>query len=187
MRIYVDLDHTLVNPVVDEEFPYEVVDIIPRPGAYEFLTRLRKHGEPWLLTASERRHAARALEVLGPAAERFAGVLSREDLWPVEAQIHVVESAVVEDHERAALWKLIEPVAPPGPVFDDFPVGSPMYLLKSYAVGIGPERWIQVEPFVEGFPDRGGLAKAYNEFIRRFYPSAPRMGRALGSRRLIRV
>ncbi len=168
MRLYTDLDNVLINPVMGGPFLEDVVRIEKRPDAEWFIEKLSRRGELWLLTSSMEVHARRALRVLGPVARRFSGVITREDLSFVEAQIRVVMDARVAEEERAELWSLVRPIAPRGPVFDDFPVGSDMFILKSTAVGIGPEGWIEVEPFTTERPDRGGLRRAYAEFRARF-------------------
>lgn len=177
MRIYCDLDNLLVNPVVGGPDLQEVVRIVPRPDAGWFLDKLSSHGEVWLLTASYGSHPGRALRTIGPAAGIFSGHITGEDLDLVKAQIHVVRSANVSEGERRELWSLVSPIAPPGVVFDDYPVGSDMFLLKATAVGIGPEHWIEVEPFSDATPDRRGLRKAYREFRRRFGTGTRSLGR----------
>lgn len=169
MRIYSDLDNVLINPVMGGPALEDVVRIVPRPDAEWFLSKLARHGELWMLTLSAGDHPGNALRALGPRAARFfSGVISREDMELVAEQIKVIQEADVSPAERAELWSLVRPIAPPGVVFDDFPVGSEMFVLKATAVGIGPEHWIEVEDFAEGRPDRGGLRKAYAEFRRRF-------------------
>jgi len=168
MRLYCDLDNVLVRSVIGGPFMHDVVRIVPRPDAEWFLRNLAGHGELWLLTASSGDHPRRALRTLGPSALRhFSGFITREDLAIVEAQIQVVLTTRADDSERRGLWSLIDPIAPPGFVFDDFPVESDVFALKATAVGIGPEHWIQVESFDNESPDRGGLRKAYAEFHRR--------------------
>lgn len=168
MRIYCDLDDVLVRSVMGGPFMNDIVQIVPRPDAEWFLRKLAGHGELWLLTASSGDHPRRALRALGPSTSRhFSGFITREDLAIVEAQIQVVRTARVDDSERRGLWSLIDPIAPPGFVFDDFPVGSDVFALKATAVGIGPEHWIQVESFDDESPDRSGLRKAYAEFLTR--------------------
>jgi len=176
MRIYCDLDNVLVHPVLGGPLKDQVIRIVPRPNADWFLRKLAGQGDVWLLTASCCGHPGRALRVLGPSTNVLSGVISREHLAPVEEQIRVVQEAGVGEQERRELWSLIRPIAPPGVVFDDFPVGSDMFLLKATAVGIGPEHWVQVEHFGEGRPDNGGLRRAYAEFRRRF---GSRMGTRL--------
>jgi hypothetical protein len=170
MRLYTDLDDVLVHPVLGGPMD-DVVGIIPRPGVDRFIRDLSRHGDVWLLTASMRGHAERALRTIASAARLLAGVITREDLAPVEEQILVVETAVVDEATRRELWSLIEPVAPPGFVFDDYPVGSGMFILKATAVGIGPESWIRVEPFLGKSGPDDGLRRAYMEFRRRAGPS----------------
>lgn len=178
MRIYVDLDQTLANPIISPSG--DVVRIEPRPGAAWFLRNLKRHGEPWLLTMGSRAHAERSLDVLGPSVKgALQGVIAYEDIAPIEEQIQVaVSSPGLTDDDRLALWRSISPIAPKGVVFDDFSADSAMFVVKSTAVGIGAEWWIQVEPFTTRRPDRGGLRKAYAEFVSRFVgPTTPAMGR----------
>jgi hypothetical protein len=166
VRLYSDLDETLVTAVPDEQAA-EGYSIQVRPGADWFIRKLALHGDPWLLTWGIRRHARKALARIGPAARLFRGVLSREDLMPVYDQVQVVLGPGIPDGEREALWRTIAPIAPPGIVFDDFPVNSELFAVKSRAVGIGGESWIEVEAFDADHPDRDGLRKAYMEFERR--------------------
>jgi hypothetical protein len=173
MRIWTDLDNTLVNPVTDEAG--YVTAILPRPGVQEFLTKLGNDGQLWMLTSATREHAERAMSILHPASKVFRGIVSREDMEPVEEQLSVVlyEPGLSPD-ERLSLWSDIRPIAPPGPVFDNFPVDSSVFYLKAAAVGIGPDEWIHVEHFGDGRMDRGGLKKAYLDFRKR-YPNLIRM------------
>jgi hypothetical protein len=177
MRIYVDLDNTLANPVLGGPSGDDVIRIEPRPGAAWFLRNLQRHGEPWLLTAGSFAHARRSLAILGPSVERrLQGVIPYESLGPIEKQIKMAVSPDLSDQDRFELWRAIEPIAPKGVVFDDFPVGSTMFVLKAKAVGIGPQWWIRVEPFTTEQPDQGGLRKAYAEFVSRFVvPQGPTM------------
>jgi hypothetical protein len=167
MLIYTDLDNTLVNPVTDPEG--NVTAILPRPGVQEFIDKLARDGQLWMLTAAVREHAERAMSILWPASKKFKGVLSREDMAPVEEQLGVVlEEPGLTDEERRNLYREIRPIAPPGAMFDNYPVGSSIYLLKAASIGIKPDQWIEVEHFGDGKMDRGGLKKAYTEFRRRF-------------------
>lgn len=167
MRIYLDLDETLIGNVVDPLG--NVLEVHPRPSAPWFIRTMANHGDLWLLTAANRAHAKRALRKLGPEAKRFKGILTYEDLKPVEDQIKLIlQTPGVSDEVRMELWETIKPIAPPGIMFDDFEVGSGMFLLKSKALGIDANRWIQVEPYILGFPDHQGLKGAYSEFIQRF-------------------
>lgn len=165
MRIYTDLDNVLINPVIDPVME-EVISIIPRPDVDWFLGTLAKHGELWLLTLANRAHAERALQLTG--TEHFSGIISAEDLTHVAQLLDMIMKAEgLSDEDRGQLISEIPKVGPPGMVFDDYGVGSDVQLVKSAAVGIGPESWIEVEPFVTGSPDRKGLRKAYQEFQRR--------------------
>ena len=168
MKIYTDLDHVLVNPVMGGPDGLDVVRIIPRPDAEWFLSKLASRGELWLMTASAGDHPWRALSTITPDfAKYFSGYITREQLAFIEEQIHVVRSAQVDPETRRELWGLIQPLAEPGIMFDDYPVGSSMFNLKATAIGIGPQEWIQVEAFDSRGPDRSGLRKAYQEFKRR--------------------
>ena len=167
MRIYIDLDNTLVNPVTD--ITGNVLAILPRPGAEEFLSKLSRDGDIWLLTAASRGHVDRALDVLVPQSRKFRGVISREDMAPIEEQLDVIlNDQNLNVDEQVALWNQIRPLYPPGVMFDDYPVGSWMFLLKAASIGIPPEKWIQVEHFGNGKTDNGGLKKAYAEVRKRF-------------------
>jgi len=167
MRIYIDLDNTLVNPVTD--ILGSVLAILPRPGAEEFLSKLSRDGDIWLLTAATRGHANNALDVLAPVSRKFRGIISIEDMEPVKEQLDVIlnDQALTVD-DQVHLWNQIRPLFPPGVMFDDYPVGSWMYLLKAASLGIPPDKWIQVEHFGNGKADNGGLKKAYAEFRKRF-------------------
>lgn len=157
-RIYTDLDQVLIAPVVEAG---RVVDVLPRPGADWFVRRLASKGDLWLLTAADRTHAFRGLRTLGPAAKVFQGIISWENLEPIAEMVRVIESEKdLSKEARAELYQSIQPIAPPGPVFDDFPVGSWVYLVKAAAVGIGEDAWIQVEGFYPESGDGRGLVEA---------------------------
>lgn len=175
MRIYVDLDETLVANVVRND---EVVDIIPRPGVGWFLRTLAQHGELWLLTAAHSTHARRALSKIGREAELFKGIITREMMKPIEDQLEVVLlTPGLTDEQRITLWEEIVPIAKPGVMFDDFPVGSSLWAMKSKAIGIGEDKWIQVDAYLPGSIDRQGLKRAYSEFVSRFGSQNFDMGR----------
>jgi hypothetical protein len=178
MRIYLDLDETLIANVVDSTG--NVVQIIPRPGVGWFLRTMAQHGSLWLLTAAHSSHAKRALRKLGPEAKLFKGILTREDMEPIEEQIAVVlKTPGLTDEQRLDLWEEIKPIARPGIMFDDFPVGSSMWAMKSKAIGTSPdeEKWIQVESYFPGKADRQGLKRAYAEFVSRFGNHGAELGR----------
>ncbi len=165
MRIYTDLDNVLINPVQDV-VTGEVLSIVPRPDADWFLESLANQGEVWLLTMANRAHANRALQLIG--TEHLSGIVSAEDMVHVIRLLEMILKADgLSDEDRRQLVSEIPKVGPPGMVFDDYPVGSDMQIVKSAAIGIGPESWIEVEPFVTGVPDRKGLRKAFQEFQRR--------------------
>jgi hypothetical protein len=170
--IYVDLDNTLIAPVfADEPGPGRIVDIRVRPWAPEFLAALSRHGDLILLTHSKLEHAEAALERIGPTANLFAAVLTREDLQPVIDQMDaVVETRGLEPEEVDRLLEEIPPIAPPGFVFDDMPMWSRGYRMKAIATGIGPDMWIEVPYYGSSGHDRKGLEKAYQEFLKRFSP-----------------
>jgi hypothetical protein len=177
MRIYSDLDNVLINPMEDAATG-EIISIVPRPDVDWFLRELAKDGEVWILTAAEREHADRALEVLGDLALPYlAGVLSAEDLYPAWSQVDMILGVPeITDEDRAALLAQIPPVAPAGVIFDDWPLRSKLYYVKTSAVGVGPEKWIEVEPFSVSSPDRGGLRRAHADYVRRFGSGAALAG-----------
>lgn len=168
MLIYCDLDETLVAPVRGGRVAPGFNNVIPRPGAEAFLGSLSRHGDIVLLTMSTRNQAEHALRILGRPARFIGELISREDLELIGEQIDVVERADVSPREKAALYRDIRPLYPQGFIFDDQPIGSGAYEIKSLATATPPERWIQVASF--GYPgliDRGGLQRAYREFLRR--------------------
>lgn len=176
MRIYTDLDETLIANVLDSK--RNVVDMIPRPGVQWFLRTLAQHGDLWLITAANAEHARLALKKLGKDARLFKGIITRENMRPVEEQIEVVlETPGLTEEQRATLWEEIQPIAPPGVIFDDFPVGSSIWAMKSKAVGINEDKWINVEPYFPGSPDNQGLKRAYSEFVARFGDQGAALGR----------
>lgn len=177
MRIYTDLDHVLINPVINP-ISGTVVEIIPRPDVEWFLENLAREGELWLLTAADDVHAEAALDLIGPASAYLSGMISATDLYPVSKQLGMILDAQgLSEEDVQELAAQIPPIAEQGVIFDDFPVGSEMFWLKSSAVGIGPERWIQVDAFSNEFPDQGGLRKAYEEFVTRFLRNPAMQGR----------
>jgi hypothetical protein len=167
MILYSDLDEVLVSPIRSKPDDAGMVPIVPRPGAKRFLADLSQHGDVVLISHGTRPHVARGIEMLGDGARYLRGVITREDMEPIQAQIDVVEKSGLPDETKVDLYQEIPPIFEPGFVFDDFPVGSWMYALKGIATATPPERWIQVEAFVYPKPDRGGLRKAYVEFTKR--------------------
>lgn len=141
-RLYTDLDETLISG--------SGASIVKRPGADRFIRTLSSIGDLWLITCGSLAHATIAMNVIDPRHEHFKGMITREDL-----------ELAFDD------YRVVRNLAPPGFVFDDFPVGSWVYDVKSAALGIGPKLWIQVEPFHPSEQDRGGLNKALAEFARR--------------------
>jgi len=167
MILYSDLDEVLVSPIRSMPDAEGMVPIVPRPGADRFLADLTQHGDVVLLSHGTQAHVARGIEMLGDGARYLRGVITREDLDPIQAQIDVVEKSGLPEQTKLDLYQEIPPIFEPGFVFDDFAVGTWMYALKGIATATPPERWIQVEPFMYPKPDRGGLRKAYLEFTRR--------------------
>lgn len=163
-RAYIDMDETLLTGVET------VSGLMPRvrPDAGWFLRTMSTHCDLWLLTRASRAWAEEGLRAIGPTASVFIGMISHEDLLPIEEQVDVISKSGLSEAEAVALLREIPPIAPPGVIFDDFPVGSWIYWIKALAVGVGDDQWIQVEEFSKGSPDRGGLRKAYLEFKRRF-------------------
>jgi|SRR5579871_1263989 len=181
--IYVDMDNVLIAPVLDEEG--NAIDLIVRPGVKNFLERLSMYGDLTLLTAASREWANQVLDRLGPTAKIFTNIRTGEDLFPIWQQVELIRnSRGLSDEDRETLYREIQPILPPGVIFDDFPVGSDMYLLKGHAAGIvqvNPHLWIQVEEFTAEKPDRGGLEKAFEEFKKRnaVWRARPSIGRKM--------
>jgi len=149
-NLYVDLDSTLIHPVGAEG---DRIYVKVRPGIEWFFRSLAQVGKVNILTHGVREHAHRALPLL--PAKYINLVVAREDMQPVANALEYKQTP--------------RPILPPGPIFDDYPWGSWLANLKSAAVGIRePRYWIQVERFDFDAPDRGGLKKAFGEFIRRF-------------------
>lgn len=168
MILYCDLDEVLVSPIRAKADRHGLVPVVPRPGAERFFSDLSKHGPVVLLSSAARLHVDNALRILGPGVTRYLrGIYTREDLAGIAEQIDVVDHAPIPTQEKLALYESIPPILEPGYMFDDFPVGSWMYALKGIATATPPERWIQVEAFEYPAPDRGGLRKAYTEFLKR--------------------
>lgn len=178
MRIYSDLDNTLIYPITDRDG--YVTAILPRPGVGEFLKKLSSEGELWMLTAAQKGHAERALSVLWPHSKAFKGVITIENMEPIFEQVNVIfREPGLSDEQRWDLWSEIPPLFPSGVVFDDYPADSGMFALKAGAVGIDRDRWVKVDFFGENHPDNGGLRKAYSDFKKRF----PAYSRMSGRRR----
>jgi hypothetical protein len=161
--IYVDLDATLI----DSSYRGDVARIYPRPGIGEFLGKLSKHGDLFLLTHAMRPHVKSAFREIGRPARLFQGVISREDMEPVIEQVeYLFQNSALTQDERAMLYQEIAPLAPRGFVFDDQAVGSELYAIKAATVGARPTDWIQVKPFRRS-PDDRELERAYREYRRR--------------------
>lgn len=164
--IYVDLDATLIDSDVDELG--NVTHIEARPGAAQFLQKLSKHGDLFLLTHAMRSHVKNAFRAIGKSSRLFTDVISREDMEPVIEMIDFIlgDERLTMD-EKGMLYQEIEPMAPRGYVFDDQPVGSELYLYKTATVGARPSDWIQVKPFKRGRTGGQELERAYQEYLRR--------------------
>lgn len=176
MRIYTDLDETLIGNVLDSNG--NSVDMVVRPGVHWFLRTLANHGDLWLITAANKDHARQALRKIGNERRLFKGVITRETMEPIKEQIEVVlETPGLTDEQRITLWGEIAPIAAPGVIFDDYPIGSSLWALKSKAIGIDEDKWIQVDPYYPGGVDHQGLKRAYSEFVARFGDQGAGLGR----------
>lgn len=173
--IYSDLDDTLIHPY---ERPDGSISITVRPGAGDFLQALSRHGEVGIVSHGVREHVRNALRKIGRQAEHsVVDVIAREDLEPIMEQLEIIETAPgLTAAVRESLYQEIEPLAPSGVLFDDQKVGSWIYELKTAALGIGRDFWIEVPPF--RYPERDSrvLEEAYEKFLRRFVQT-PSMGR----------
>ncbi len=158
--IYVDLDETLIYS--------DDTAIYPRPGAAEFLRRLAGHGDVYILSHATLRHVQRALPYLGRGSEYLSGIFTREDLQPVIDQLDFLASTTLPKADLERLRASIKPLFPAGVIFDDQPVGSDPYLIKSTALGIGGDMWIQVPADTRVNQNDDALKKAYKKFHRRF-------------------
>lgn len=175
MKIYVDLDDTLVTSELD--FEGDVKKIYPRPGAERFLASVSSHGPVTLLTRADKTHVVRALGRLGPAATSYIKkVLDRRSLEPIEEKLEMIWKAPISDKAKFSSVANIKPLFPPGIAFDDQLIGSESYIIKTKAVGIGAENWIEVEPFTLEVPDLDGLKRAYFEFLRRMAENSFTLG-----------
>lgn len=175
MRIYVDLDDTLVTSEFD--LLGNVVKIYPRPGAERFLSSLSSHGPVTLLTRAGKSHVVKALGRLGPAATSYIKrVLDQASLQPIEDRLETILMAPISDKAKFTAIANIKPIFPPGIVFDDQRIESESYVIKTKAVGIGAENWIEVDPFDLEVPDMDGLKRAYFEFLKREADSSLTLG-----------
>jgi hypothetical protein len=164
--LFVDLDATLIDSDVDARG--NVINITPRPGVEKFLEKLSRHGDLFLLTHATRPHVKDAFKTIGPASGLFQGVISREDMEPVIEQIdYLMNDRRLTSGERAMLYQEIQPIAPRGYIFDDQPIGSELYLIKTATVGARPKDWIQVKPFDRRATAGQELERAYQEYRRR--------------------
>ncbi len=158
--IYTDLDATLIHS--------DDTAIYPRPGAAEFLRRLAGHADVYILSHATLPHVQRALPYLGSGSKYLSGVFSREDLQPVIDQFDRLASKALPKADLKRLRANIKPLFPAGVLFDDQPVGSDLYLIKSTALGIGEGLWIHVLPYTRVNLNDNALEQAYKKFQRRF-------------------
>lgn len=161
--IYCDLDATLIDSGVDGRG--NVINIVVRPGVDKFLQKLSKHGDLFLLTHAMRPHVKNAFKAIGAASRLFQGVISREDMEPIIEQVeYLLKDPRLTSEERGMLYQEIQPLAPRGFMFDDQPVGSELYLIKSAAIGSRPSDWIQVKAFNGRSTSGKELERAYDEY-----------------------
>lgn len=182
--IYSDMDNVLVGPIKNRQG--ELIGAEIRPDAAWFLETLSRYGDVALLTSANRTWANYVLEELGPAAKFLKNVYTVEDLYPVALALEMIDRAGLSQRDKEELYGQVAPILSPGVVFDDYPVGSWMYWLKGLATGIAninPRMWIEVEPFEAGMRDRGGLRRAFAEFLNR--NSEWTGGRSLSGRRRV--
>lgn len=172
--IYSDLDQTLGYSIWEgPEDDQRLVEFIVRPGAARFLEGLARHGTPHLLTLASRDYALEALAQIG--SDLVAGVFAREDLEPVIEDLRLTVAAAprrqwtVKDFQR-----VVSPILPRGPIFDNEPLESEYHLVKAVATGVPTSYWNEVPPFDRIHPDAGGLAWALDRFEAR-QQGLPRM------------
>lgn len=164
--IHVDLDATLIDSDVDKFG--NVVEIHSRPGVGRFLEKLSRRGDLFLLTHAMKDHVKNAFRAIGKPTRLFQGVISREDMAPIIEQIdYIVQDPRLTMEERGMLYQEIQPIMPRGYIFDDQPIGSELYLIKTAAVGARPSDWIQVKAFKHGATTGDALERAYQEYLRR--------------------
>jgi len=164
--IYIDLDNTLIDSEVDERG--NVIVIYPRPGVSRFLEKISKRGDLFLLTHALKPHVNNAFRAVGKPMKLFQGVISREDMAPIIEQIeYIVGDPRLTMEERGMLYQEIQPIMPRGYIFDDQPVGSELYLVKTATVGARPSDWIKVKAFKQGATAGDELERAYQEYLRR--------------------
>lgn len=165
--IYVDFDDTLVHSVENLQTG-DAITIVPRPGAQRFLHRLAKISPVYILSYAVREHVERGLRRLGDARRALSGILSREDLQPVISALDRIMTSREPLHEQQRKIDAVEPIVPQGVIFDDQPVGSWYYLVKSTAAGIGGKMWVQVPPYDIRNRNDSALDHAYRKFHKTF-------------------
>jgi hypothetical protein len=164
--IYTDLDETLIRSDVDARG--NITRIFPRPGAGRFLKRLSEISQVYILSYAMRSHVQDGLAAIGPEADVISGIISREDLKPVIDELDRIAWEDTLPGGRVHQISKVPAIAPQGVIFDDQPVGSWYYLVKSTAVGVGSGMWIRVPAFRKGHPDPDALDRAYRKFHRMF-------------------
>ena len=108
--LYVDLDATLIDSDVDELG--NVTHIEARPGAAQFLQKLSKHGDLFLLTHAMEPHVKNAFRVIGKPSRLFTDVISREDMAPIIEMIDfIIQDERLTMEEKGMLYQEIEPLA----------------------------------------------------------------------------
>lgn len=181
MRIYVDLDRTLVAPVYRDPEEGLVEDVLVRPLADWFLDELGLRGDVHVLSLGSRAHVEDALGRLGAAARPVLSITTAEDLDPVVERVwdELDRFPLSSPADEKTLLAKIRPIRPPGFMIDDHAPGTDVFLVKAAALGIGRDRWVRVSPF---YPDRdpGGLEDALERLDERMGRSIPLGARAKG-------
>lgn len=179
--LYSDLDETLLYSIWSGTEQKPVLDgFVARPGAREFLENMARYGPVGIVTFASKGYAENAVDFLGVRDILDMGVTAWEDLEPV----HLAIQTWLQRNPRmthAEILKRVDPILPKGVLFDNEPVGSVYFQVKSVAAGIDASWWIKVPPFDLVHPDAGGLAKAFGDFERRFV-GMPRLTGAVGWR-----
>lgn len=164
MRIYVDLDETLITSTLDENG--FVTGMFVRPWAREFLRKLAKRGSVHLLSMGSKPHVDRAIKLLYPESEIFESVTTREDLKEIEGVVETLLDPSLERDQAQLIWNMIKPILSKGIMFDDQGYDSFVYAVKSAALGIDESSWIRVKAYERPDPEDDGLRKAYGDLLR---------------------
>jgi len=164
--LWIDLDDTLITSIMDDDD--NIIEIVPRPGVEDFLRKLSRHGDLYLLTYATRPHVRDAFKALGPISKIFKAVVSRESLRPIIEQIEIIsKDPDLTADERVILYDEIQPIYEKGFIFDDQRVDSDLYWIKTLAVGAEEDDWIRVKPFRDYATAKSELDRAYAEYRRR--------------------